>query len=110
MLQYCRIDDFGKIVLKKEHNYYYQIMGQLRVTGRNVCYFVIHTNQWTDIQIIHFDNEFWESTMFNKLKIFYLECLLPEIVDPLYGKRMLISDIREPEHILNAQNKKKKIN
>jgi len=36
---------------------------------------------------------------------FYLECLLPEIVDPLYGKRMLISDIREPEHILNAQKK-----
>ena len=41
---------------------------------------------------------------------FYLECLLPEIVDPLYGKRLLISDIREPEHILNAQKKKKKIN
>lgn len=68
-LQYCRIDDFGKIVLKKEHNYFYQIMGQLRVTGRNCCYLVIHTNQWTDIQIIHFDNAFWESTMFNKLKM-----------------------------------------
>lgn len=32
--------------------------------------------------------------------------MLPEIIDPLYGKRMLISDIREPEHILNAQKKK----
>jgi len=44
---------------------------------------------------------------------FYLDCLLPEIIDPLYGKRLLISDIREPLHILNAQHQrqiKKKIN
>lgn len=38
---------------------------------------------------------------------FYLECLLPEIVDPLYGKRSLVSDIREPAHILEAQAHKK---
>lgn len=39
-----------------------------------------------------------------------MDCLLPEIVDPLYGKRMEISDIREPEKIIKAQqlaNKKK---
>lgn len=39
---------------------------------------------------------------------FYLECLLPEIVDPLYGKRSLVSDIREPAHILEAQAHKKR--
>lgn len=39
---------------------------------------------------------------------FYIECLLPEIIDPLYGKRISISDIREPKHILNAQKKKNK--
>lgn len=36
---------------------------------------------------------------------FYLECLLPEIVDPLYGKRFELSDIREPEYIQEAQKK-----
>jgi len=41
---------------------------------------------------------------------FYLECLLPEIVDPLYGKRFELSDIREPEHIQEAQKKKVPIN
>lgn len=35
---------------------------------------------------------------------FYLECLLPEIVDSLYGKRMQIDDIREPPHIIEAQH------
>lgn len=42
---------------------------------------------------------------------FYLECILPEIVDPLYGRRLQISDIREPSHILEAQQqiKKKKL-
>lgn len=36
---------------------------------------------------------------------FYTECLLSEIIDPLYGKRMLVTDIREPTHILEEQKK-----
>jgi len=30
---------------------------------------------------------------------FYMKCLLPEIIDPQFPKRMLKSDIREPDHI-----------
>lgn len=41
-----------------------------------------------------------------------MECILPEIVQPLYPKRMWKSDIREPERISNNilayMNKKKK--
>jgi len=33
---------------------------------------------------------------------FYMECLLPEIVDPLYGRRFEIMDIREPKYIKEA--------
>jgi len=32
-----------------------------------------------------------------------MDCLLPEIVEPLYGKRLLVSDIWEPERIIEAQ-------
>lgn len=40
---------------------------------------------------------------------FYMECLLPEIVNPQHPKRMLKSDIKEPERILkNIKNKKQK--
>jgi len=37
-----------------------------------------------------------------------LECILPEIVDPLYGRRLQIADIGEPLHILKAQEEKNK--
>lgn len=40
---------------------------------------------------------------------FYLNCLLPELVDPLYGKRLLISDIRDPDDILEKQQERFKI-
>lgn len=41
-----------------------------------------------------------------------MDCLLPEIVDPLYPKKLLKDDIREPErikqNILAHKDKKKK--
>ncbi|XP_060871434.1 uncharacterized protein LOC132945685 [Metopolophium dirhodum] len=108
LLQYCIINKDGTIKLKKEHPYFYQIIGQLRITGRNICFFVVHTNNWTHIEKIIYDCQFWETEMVNKLKKFYLECILPEIVDPLYGRRLQIADIREPLHILKAQEEKNK--
>lgn len=41
---------------------------------------------------------------------FYMECLLPELINPQYCKRILINDIKEPDHIKKQQNKKNKIN
>ncbi|XP_060861867.1 uncharacterized protein LOC132938894 [Metopolophium dirhodum] len=106
LLSYCTINEQGNILLKKDHIYFYQVMGQLRVTKRNVCYFVIHTPNWTNVEKIYFYLSFWQNKMVDKLKLFYIECLLPEIIDPLYGKRISISDIRKPKHILNAKKKK----
>ncbi|XP_050528291.1 uncharacterized protein LOC126898366 [Daktulosphaira vitifoliae] len=95
LLPYCVIKN-NKIELKKEHKYYYQVMGQMRITGREICYFIIYTPIWINVQVIKYDHEFWITKMEEKLKIFYLECLLPEIVCPLYGKRLELTDIREP--------------
>jgi hypothetical protein len=39
---------------------------------------------------------------------FYLDYLLPEIACPLYGKRLELTDIREPRYILNEKEKRKK--
>lgn len=38
---------------------------------------------------------------------FYLDCLLPEIVDPTYKHRMMVSDIRESNkvEVLKMKNK-----
>lgn len=53
--------------LKSDQKYWYQVMGQLRVDNRKKCYFVVHTNYWTEIQEINYDEEFWKSKMFDKL-------------------------------------------
>lgn len=38
---------------------------------------------------------------------FYLNCLLPELVDPLDGNRLLISDIRDPDDILEKKKQER---
>lgn len=38
---------------------------------------------------------------------FYLECMLPEIISPLYKLRQQVTDIREPLYIKEAQKNKK---
>lgn len=108
LLKYCNITNDNRIELKPEHKYYYQVMGQMRITDRKLCYFVVYTPNWTSIQEIKYDEIFWNTKMAEKLKRFYMECLLPEIVDPLYGRRFEITDIREPEYIKEAQRKKLK--
>ncbi|CAI6376667.1 unnamed protein product [Macrosiphum euphorbiae] len=45
--------------------------------------------------------------MVNKLKTFYLESLLSEIVDPAFGHRLMISDIRETNTNMIKTLKKK---
>lgn len=42
--------------------------------------------------------------MFPKLKQFYFNCLLPELVDPRYPRSM---EIRNPNYILEAKKEKK---
>ncbi|KAL4127392.1 hypothetical protein QTP88_011563 [Uroleucon formosanum] len=81
LLSYYNITQENTLKLKNDHHYYYQVMGQLHITCRN------------------------EEKMVKKLNLFYTECILPEIVDPLYGKRLLISDIREPTYIKEKRNK-----
>lgn len=44
-------------------------MGQLRVTERKLCYFVIHTHNWTNIEEIKYDEVFWKNNMVEKLKL-----------------------------------------
>ncbi|CAH1721180.1 unnamed protein product [Aphis gossypii] len=109
-LSFCRLSNNGKMELKLDHNYYYQVQGQMKISKRNFCYFVVYSENWIEIQTISFDDSFWSEKMIEKLKVFYTECLLPEIINPQYGKRLLVDDIIDPEHILeNIKKKKSKI-
>ncbi|KAL4088881.1 hypothetical protein QTP88_023965 [Uroleucon formosanum] len=108
-LSFCRLSENGKIELKVDHSYYYQRQGQMQISKRNFCYFVVYSVNWMEIQTISFDDSFWREKMFEKLKVFYTECLLPELVNPQYGKRLIVDDILDPQHILeNIKTKKAK--
>ena len=89
------------LTLRKTHNYYYQVQGQLHLTGANLCYFIVWTPCRMSIEKINFDTRFWEERMLPKLQRFYLNCLLPELVDSRMSRNM---QIREPEYILEAQH------
>ncbi|KAK3922399.1 hypothetical protein KUF71_011868 [Frankliniella fusca] len=97
----------GEIKLAKDHSYYYQIQGQLHVTQRQKCLFLVYAMHWTHIEEIERDDEFWNRSMRDHLKRFYEEALLPEIVMPLYPHRRSRNDIREAPSILQAQDERR---
>ena len=66
---YCEIVE-GKPRLKREHDYYYQIQGQLGICGLAWCDFVVFFQKGIIIERIKFDNEIWNK-MIAKLTVFY---------------------------------------
>ncbi|XP_018335510.1 uncharacterized protein LOC108744304 isoform X1 [Agrilus planipennis] len=91
-LDFCEYKD-NKVYLKKNHNYMYQIQGQLKITQRKLCYFVVWSPYGIHIEEIERDDIFWKQKMEDKLKKFYFECLLPELVDPRKGRNKSLRDI-----------------
>jgi hypothetical protein len=45
IIKYLEIDprDDDKILLKENDNYMYQVQGQLHITNRQKCYFIVYT-------------------------------------------------------------------
>ncbi|KAJ8912411.1 hypothetical protein NQ315_013478 [Exocentrus adspersus] len=48
VIKCCTIDENNLLSLKENHDYYYQIQGQLHVTQRSYCYFII----WSPIGML----------------------------------------------------------
>ena len=75
----CTKDDKGQLSLKANHVYYYQIQGQLAITGRHWCDFVVMSAGEIATQRIPFNQTFWNDC-FIKLRHFYFTFGLPEIL------------------------------
>lgn len=71
------------------------MQGQLHVTQKKQCIFAVWSSDKEPLrtEIIAKDDLFWNSKMKCKLERFYIECMLPEIVDPRFTRNM---PIREP--------------
>ena len=61
---FCETKD-GKLKLKLNHNYYFQIQGVLSITERKWCDFIVWTTQGISIERIDFDPSFWEKIVPN---------------------------------------------
>ena len=61
--------------LRKDHDYYYQVQGQVAITGAHWCDFFVYTFKGMCIQRVPFNNAFWNEKKV-KLEQFYLQqCL-----------------------------------
>ena len=75
---FCYLQD-GSLHLKKQHHYYYQVQGQMAICSKKWCDFVVYTNNGISIERIQFDELVWNA-MILKLKSFYINSLLPKLV------------------------------
>lgn len=102
-LAYQVKDKKEHIFLKRKHSYYFQVQGQLNITQREWCDFVVYTaaNELF-VERIYKDDAFWNTSMVPKLTRFYEECILPEIADSRVIRQLRI---RDPDYIVMAQEK-----
>lgn len=84
--KFCSMLVDNVVTLKRDHSYYYQVQGQLGVTGYSWCDFVIFTNcedslaKSISVERIYFDVEFWESYLLPGLLYFYTRAVVPEML------------------------------
>ncbi|KAG0412543.1 hypothetical protein HPB47_010302 [Ixodes persulcatus] len=83
--KFCSLFVNGEATLKTDHAYYYQVQGQLAVTGCQWCDFVIYTNNKTlakslAVERIYFDPNFWQTLILPGLLYFYKRAVIPEVL------------------------------
>ncbi len=84
-------DNTTFLKLKHSHPYYCQVQGQMAITERTWCDFIVFTEK---SERIRFDPEFWNSDLLPKLIYFYDNCLAPEIVCPVHVLGMPIRNLQ----------------
>ena len=92
---YCNVNNGGIISLRKNHSYYCQVQGQMAISERSWCDFVIYTTKEINIQRIPFEPTFWNNELLPKLIEFYDKCMAPEIVSPMHALGLPMRDLRK---------------
>ena len=70
MSSICTENDNGTLSLKTSHPYFYQIQGQMAVTGISKCVLVFYTHKGIHCVDIDFSDDFWRQCR-EKLMSFY---------------------------------------
>lgn len=86
-IPYLYVDKDGNLTLKKNHSYFYEIQGQLFVTGRQEAKLVVYTTVETVIISINRDEEFIKK-MVDRLTTFYNNHFRIVIIDKYLYKKL----------------------
>lgn len=71
----CKLTD-NNIQLKRNHHYFFQVQGQLAITGAPWCDFCVYTPIGIEVERIYPDQEFWQNLV-QKLDHFYTSFYVP---------------------------------
>ena len=69
----------GKITLKPNHLYYYQLQGSIATLQVKWSDFVVYMMNALHIERIYFDTKFWEIKMLPELTSFYFDYLASQL-------------------------------
>ncbi|KAK3920288.1 Astacin-like metalloendopeptidase [Frankliniella fusca] len=70
----------GCLQLKRNHNFYFQIQGQLNICERSFCMLLVYSESDFHVEKILRDKSFWEKEMEPKLTKYFMDCVLHEQV------------------------------
>jgi hypothetical protein len=84
----CELDCHGGLKLKRSHAYYFQVQGQLAISKRSWCHFIVWTNKGLQYETIHYDKEIWENVMLPKLNAFFCRAIIPELFTSRVKRRI----------------------
>ncbi len=82
LLDICKKDTEGELTMIRNHKYFYQIQGQMGVTGIHECWFIGYTYKGIHKLIVKFDPDFW-SHITTQLSTFYQYGFLPVARGPI---------------------------
>ena len=99
---FCVMEEEGRLKLRHDHAYYYQIQTQMYVCDVTYCDFVVCMfGASFDIYIerVYQDKDLWEDCL-KKAKNFFTSCLLPELLGHFYTR----PTIESSEHVVQQQD------
>lgn len=90
----------GQVFVNKKSDWFMQVQGQMHVSKIPKCILAVwYGDQKIKIEIIEKDDQLWRERMEPNLKTFYMDCLLPELVDARFTRGR---PIREPSYVKKA--------
>lgn len=75
-----RSDVVGKLHVRKDHRFYYQMIGQMNICGFDRCDLVVFYKGSVRMFTVKNDPTYFWQTMYPKLKDFYERFFIPELV------------------------------